>query len=353
MNDIIKRFQKLDLTKYPEHEIKDLISEIGVIPVMRSEYHDGKIIYRARANNNENDDFTNVSDLSFKPQKFNKTYQRASTPNKTMFYGALIPEEKGEDIIDDERIIGAFEVVDFLRKPSIEKGEQVITYGVWRVNSTISTYSVIHPKIDKLKVQWLKKIATNFYNELEKCPQFKDKTLIVQEYLAKEFSKHVCEGKDYDYMISGLFSNKVCELGVDGILYPSVKMQGTGLNIALTPECVNQKLTLEAAIKCKVYKKCKKVIVNNLKRGTVNPDGLTISWEEIPLGRYRTTEEQIRKMLAKVVCKKNSDTKQSKSKNANKLFPRKKKLRKGKGLKIANKKRKRRAKKKREKRKKR
>ncbi len=113
-------------------------------------------------------------------------------------------------------------------------------------------------------------------------------------------------------MISAMFSKKACDLGVDGILYPSVKMKGTGLNISLTPECVNSKLSLVSAIKCKVYKKCKKVIINNLKKGIVNQVTGTISWEEIPLGKYRTTEEKIRNRLSHIKCPENKRRKKSK-----------------------------------------
>lgn len=308
MNELITRFKELNLENYPDAEIINLITEIGVVPIMRSEYHEGKIIYRARPNNNEDEDFQNISDLSFKPEQYNNTYQRASTPNQTMFYGALIPEDARDNnddtIINDERIIGAFEVVDFLRNLQIKEGEKVISYGVWRVNSIISTLSVIHSNIEILKVNWLKTIATEFYNELENLPEFREKTPIVQDFLANEFSKHVAEGKDYNYMISGLFSNKACELGVDGILYPSVKMKGEGLNIALTPECVNSKLSLVGAIKCKIYKKCKEVIINNLKKGTIDQETGTINWEEIPIGRYRTTEDEIINQLSKIKCPK-------------------------------------------------
>lgn len=306
MHELIEKFKVLKLEDYPVDEIKNLITEIGKIPIMRSEYHEGKIIYRARPNDNEDDDFQNISDLSYKPEECNKSYQRASTPNKTMFYGALIPEDSRENlddnIIKDERVIGAFEVVSFLRNLKIKKGEKVISYGVWRVNSTISTLSVIQSNISNLKVNWLKTIATNFYNQLENHPNFKEKTPIVQDFLAREFSKHVAEGEDYNYMISGLFSHKACELGVDGVLYPSVKMKGRGLNIALTPECVDSKLSLVEAIKCKVYKKCGRIILNNLKKGTVDEKTGIINWEELPIGKYRTTEDEIRSQLLNVQC---------------------------------------------------
>lgn len=320
MKEIINNLKKLNLQNYPDREIANFITQIGALPVMLSEYDEGKIIYRARPNIDETNNFSKISDLSYKPQANNNKYQRASTPDKTMFYGALIPEVLENDLIDDERITGAFEVVDFLRNLKIKAGEKVITYGVWRVKSKISTYSVVQPNLRKIKVNWLKTISTRFFKELENHPQFKEKVPIILEYLAREFSKKVKEGKDYEYMVSALFAERACMLGLDGILYPSVKMESTGLNIALTPECVDSHLELEKAIKCKIYKKCKSVIVNNLQEGHVDYRTGTITWTEIPIGKYRSSEEEIKKKLDKVICKKKRKRKKNRKQKLLKLM---------------------------------
>ncbi len=147
MLDLVNRFKALKLEDYPENEINSLITEIGVVPIMRSEYHEGKLIYRARPHNNEDEDFSTISDLSYKPEQYNNTYQRASTPHKTMFYGALIPEEVGNDLIDDERIIGASEVIDF-KEPQASK-EARESNKLWSMESTNNFYLfAIHSKTD-------------------------------------------------------------------------------------------------------------------------------------------------------------------------------------------------------------
>ncbi len=303
MINLITRFKSVDLRPKSEENILDLISEIGKTPVMLSEYHDSKHIYRARPNDNEHDDFINISDLSYKPQAFNKTYQRASTPQKTMFYGAIVPEDKDGEIIDDERIIGAFEVVGFLRDSSKKIGEKTLTYGVWRVNSTISAPSIFNSKTHEISVNWLKEVAESFYEELEEYPEYQEDAIVLHDYLSKEFSKHVPEKVDYQYKISSIYSRRATELGADGILYPSVKLKGAGLNIALTPDCVDSKMTLEYAVKCKVYKKSDRVILNNLKTGRVNYATGIIDWSEIPIGEHRQSEKDIRKELAKIIYK--------------------------------------------------
>jgi hypothetical protein len=42
--------------------------------------------------------------------------------------------------------------------------------------------------------------------------------------------------------------------GFDGIIYPSVKAQGKGYNVCLTPECVDQRLKLIAAGECRIIR---------------------------------------------------------------------------------------------------
>jgi len=324
MNGLVKRFKALNLVEGSEDQIKELVAEIGNIPIMEYSFN-YKLIYRARANNNENDDFEKISDLSYKPQQNNRSYQRASTPNATMFYGTLIPE--GDDGLVDERTIGAFEIVGFLRDMDFNsEDEQVVTYGIWRALAPVSTYSVIRSNIKQIKIDKLKKAAERFKHDIKKHPRFKNTIWPLQNFIAGEFSKDIPKGKDqhYNYMISAIFSERACQRGLDGVLYPSVKMKGWGLNVALTPECVDSKLVLDSAIKCKIYKKFKKVILNNLKTGIVDQETGTITWEDLPIGEYRRTEEDIREELSRVVLeiiiKGKHKRKKSKKKKALKLM---------------------------------
>jgi hypothetical protein len=296
MEELLEELKKLNLKAASDEYIKSLIIRIGEIPIMRSEYHEGKIIYRAR--NNDNDDFTEVSDLSFKPQERNKTFQRASTPFKTMFYGGIVPQEieiDGE--IEDERITTAFETVDFLRDLSVETGQQVLTYGVWRVKSTISTLSILYSNPDDHKIGWQRKLGLWFNNSISEMPNSKGTIEGLQDYLAFQFSKEVKKGEDYYYKVSAYFAERACEMGVDGILYPSVKTGCTGLNIALRPEVVNEKLELISVLKSKVYKNGDRVIINNLKKAYLEKGDEQFKLEEIELGKYRDSEANILRRL--------------------------------------------------------
>ena len=61
MKEIINNLKKLNLQNYPDREIANFITQIGALPVMLSEYDEGKIIYRARPNIDETNNFSKIS----------------------------------------------------------------------------------------------------------------------------------------------------------------------------------------------------------------------------------------------------------------------------------------------------
>jgi hypothetical protein len=86
----------------------------------------------------------------------------------------------------------------------------------------------------------------------------------INNFLSDEFSKFVGENEDYKYLISSTFAQKCAQNGFDGVLYPSVRTMGLGLNVAIKPSSVDEKMELISVLDCKVFKRQKKVIMNNL-----------------------------------------------------------------------------------------
>ncbi len=85
--DVINAIKNLDLTKYPHDEILSELRKIGKAGLVMNTLHPNYEVIRVRPNRN-GERFSNINDLTYKPEEFNKTYQRGSTPNKTMFYGS-------------------------------------------------------------------------------------------------------------------------------------------------------------------------------------------------------------------------------------------------------------------------
>lgn len=257
---IIEQLKNLDLSTYPKDEILSLFNKVGKIGYVVVTFHRGKSVMRARPNYN-GEHFEKKSDYSFKPQEYNKTYQRASTPNQTMFYAAAIPEtlQKGE--LDNMRVIGIAETIPLLRDKT-KSGYQKVTFGRWYVHEDIHLLAIVQKDKYAEESSYTKELADAYKQFIAKTPQdILERSLSYTTFLADEFSKENIRG-DYDYMISALFSELITQDGLDGIFYPSVRVGGKGFNIAITPEAT-KKMGLYAAGECSVYKLKDHTVVGN------------------------------------------------------------------------------------------
>lgn len=248
---IINRLEALDLSQYPYFEIKELIRELGRVGFIIFTLHPGKTITRARCDGG----LKTVSDLSYKPQQYNKQCQRASTPMRTMFYGCIVPEEQN---IIDTRFISACESSSLIRGGIGTSGEQTITFGKWEVIKDIDLLVVIHKdyfcNADNSLLEELKSAYEVF---LMKYPELANDIDITAKYFAKEFSKKNEDEADYNYLISAIFTEVVTtDHALDGVMYPSVQAGGRlGFNVAITPDAVDKKMKLVSAYETQIKKK--------------------------------------------------------------------------------------------------
>ena len=260
IEEIIKKLKSLDLSTYPEKEIRELFNSVRHIASMVVTYHKGKVVMRARPNA-EGERFSLKSQLSFKPQEFNHTFQRASTPYQTMFYATAVPDKVQPQELDNLRVIGIAETIPMMR--DLEKsGYQKVSFGKWFVKENIDLLAIIHKDSFYTESSFTKELVDNFNEFSKNVPnEIVEKSLLFQTFLAEEFGKNEIRG-DYDYMISAIFSEIAIKNGYDGVFYPSVRVGGRGFNIAITPEAT-KKLGLYVAGECSVYKKKDKTIVGN------------------------------------------------------------------------------------------
>lgn len=257
---LIDALKALDLTKYPKDEILSLLKQAGKIGYVVVTFHRGKSVMRARPNYN-GERFEKKSDYSFKPQEYNKTYQRASTPNTTMFYATAVPENLEPGELDNMRVIGVAETIPMLRDLT-KSGYQKVSFGRWYVHEDIHLLAIVQKDKYYEESNYTRELV-DAYNEFIKTtsPDILERSLAYTTFLADEFSKENIRG-DYDYMISALFSELTTQRGLDGIFYPSVRVGGKGFNIAITPEAT-KKLGLYAAGECSMYKLKEHTVVGN------------------------------------------------------------------------------------------
>ncbi len=274
---IINRLEALDLSQYPYFEIRELIREFGKVGFIIFTLHPGKTITRARCDGN----LKTVSDLSYKPQQYNKQCQRASTPMRTMFYGCIVPEEQN---IIDTRFISACESSSLIREGVETSGEQTITFGKWEVIEDIHLLVVIHKDyFHDADNSLLGELKIAYEDFLMKYPDAAKNIDISAKYFAKEFSKKNEDGFDYNYLISAIFTEVVTtDHAFDGVMYPSVQTGGQlGFNVAITPDAVDKKMKLVVAYETQIKKIGEKVhIGGKSKKGTILQD-YTILYENI------------------------------------------------------------------------
>jgi hypothetical protein len=258
--------------------------------------HPGKTIIRARPNE-AGQHFNSRSELSYKPEKFNTTYQRASTPNLTMFYGGTIPEDLKDGELDNARIVSSLEASNLLRDKA-QDGEQTITFSKWVVTKDIPLIAVCYHKDFTEKSSHTKELYNAYHDWIKQLPQeLLDRSLAISTFLASEFAKTKIKG-DFDYMISAIFTERSVARGQAGIYYPSARADGMGYNVAIAPHIVDTSLKLLVAGECTMYKKGDHTIVDNDVICTIDDDTKSFTMTPVApqhhMGRDKVLEELIR-----------------------------------------------------------
>jgi hypothetical protein len=256
---IIKHLQDSHQTKCSKIEILELIKKVNLTCYIVVHFKSGTPIMRGRPNK-PNERFEKKSDYSYKPQCCNTAYQRASTPNNTMFYGVVPNTVKDIRNITSEELLGMrtcifrevfHNGIDVVENPKI-------SYGRWRVKNEVqlNVLAIIHEEKYVKSNILLRELRTAYDSFLNQNidQNIRNNSLKFGTFLANEFSKANIS-IDKDYMISAIFSEHILEnQNFDGVLYPSVRAEGTYFNIAIKPEAVNSKLELTDVGECPIRK---------------------------------------------------------------------------------------------------
>lgn len=198
-----------------------------------------------------------LSHLSYKPQEQNNKYQRASTTHKTIFYGCIVAPGQDESFT---RIISACEVSPLLRDDNRRKatesiGRHKLIYSKWTVEKTIRLAAIVyHPDYYKKGNTIFDEMYEHFnygithdkrLDETQKEDFFK-----INFFFANEFAD-----PKSDYFWSAIFTEVLCEHGFEGVIYPPVRADGLlGMNVAIRPNIVDEKLKFRTGAECTIFK---------------------------------------------------------------------------------------------------
>jgi hypothetical protein len=240
INQIVQLLKKQDLALYPLEDVLSLFRTIGSFPIIVTTLHPGRIIVRGQ-NYDSTADYTIPSRHSYKPEKLNTTYQRASTPLQTMFYGSITDEDIEKTAIDDNIPLARHIIMTEIGKTVKEDADkETVVFSSWVVLEDINLVSVIQSDAYKTPSKSIRNLQRDFKTKFGNLPE-----MDFINFVASEFSKEDASSEeDYKYLISAWFSKVCCDLGYDGVAYPSVRAGGSGLNVAIKPEAVDKKMKL-------------------------------------------------------------------------------------------------------------
>ena len=260
--------------------IKIINSDIP-LPILISQIHAGNYIERIRINKND-EIFTKKTELSYRTDLNNiSRFGRANSPGSSMFYGSVISTP-----ISLPRIVALAETDELLR--SKEKGKIdksfIITVSKWKILEDIRVAEMVFMK-NRIKSTPEIEHAYNFHlkNFRANMPEEEVQKLVaVVEFFSEEFAKASVDF-DTDYKLSAAYAQIALRSGsVKGLIYPSVRTDYEGSNLALLPEVVDENLLLEEAIIVHVKIKGKKVFLDNLYRtGELPTDAVNFNWYEM------------------------------------------------------------------------
>ena len=258
----IEHLRGIDRSAYPVREVIKAIETFRKFGCIQMMLHKGKRITRMRSNNGL-PTFTKREELSYIPPNFNKEYGRASTPGNTMFYGATIPDNIEPIRENNPVLVAALEASSILRN-NIPNGQETLSYGVWEVTEDIHLLAICYHDDFINGYAHTKELNVAYLEALEQeSKDIIDRSLAVTNFLAQEFAKKNINKKDYEYLISAIFTEMSVVKGIGGVYYPSVKADGQGYNVAISPYHADLSIKLIGAAECTLYRVNGNTMIDN------------------------------------------------------------------------------------------
>lgn len=239
VDEFINLMKEADLSKLSYHKIKSIIMNNEILfPYTTSMIKKGTPIERGRLN--ENNAFYNSEfEISYRTDTGNiHKFGRANEPYRSKFYGAF-PSKK----IQLSRIVLFSELDKNFKKTPEYNYESTMTIGRWIVKEDFEVADVCFSD-NYLTNNEIKSKYENWLTKIEDTEIGQEKYMNLLKYFSDEFSKNSINSH-HDYKTSSIYTDYAISLGLNGIMYPSVKTNFEGFNIALTPKTVERYLELK------------------------------------------------------------------------------------------------------------
>ena len=266
MLEMLKEMAK-DLDKADFDELYKFISELELNHIFRYPLPVGTEIIRIRPS--ESEPFTHKSQISYNSANPSDKYGRANNRKQPMFYGSIRPpggfSPYAASFAEMNHILanGNYK----LQNNSIE-----LTFGEWKVKESFYVIPIAFNN-DFLKEN---KEYRRIKQTLSDSNEVSNREIEELEYISEEFAKSEIKSH-LDYKITAAFANYVIDKNrgiAEAITYPSVRSNGKGYNICLTPSFVDKYLELTKVFTAMFYWKYDIGMLDSTKStDRINPDG--------------------------------------------------------------------------------
>ena len=209
--------------------------DVALIPVMLLK--DQKVL---RTRPNGDDFFSYIHELSYPPAEYART-DRASLAGKPMFYASAFTKNANKTHAYP-RIVSALETMTLLRSKGAT-GVKCMTQSVWNVNDNIHLFAFPFSEKYKRACEEIGMLNTGWKTLL--CESYSKESIDFFTYIGDLMAKtntsclYDVTATCVDYILA--------HFNFEGVLYPSVPMEGEGLNICLKPNVVDDKITFSGA----------------------------------------------------------------------------------------------------------
>lgn len=215
--------------------LRSFKDDVALIPVMLLK--DQKVL---RTRPNGDDFFSYVYELSYPPAEYART-DRASLAGKPMFYASAFTKNANKTHAYP-RIVSALETMTLLRSKGAT-GVKCMTQSLWNVNDNIhmfafpfsEKYKRACEEIGMLKSGWETMLRESYSKEsIEFFTYIGDLMAEINTSCLYDVTA-TC----VDYILT--------HFKFEGVLYPSVPLEGEGINICLKTNVVDDKITFAGA----------------------------------------------------------------------------------------------------------
>ncbi|MGZ3873964.1 MAG: RES family NAD+ phosphorylase [Mucilaginibacter sp.] len=271
---IIEEIARLDLTSVTKDEIllyfEKIQNHVSIIQIVPA----GTIVCRSVPDYLPDGRFPKtVQEMSYNPHLDQCRYNRANWEGESVFYGSI-----SADFLRSNDTSG-FEIISLDKRES-KICREIVFIGKWVVQKDLEVVSIGGSSSLLNKTNMSKSRHKLLIDYITKIPEHELSLKLIDTFLCNEFSKDVPDDKRFLYKISAGYADYLKANGFNGLLYPSVRSLGAGLNIALFPNAIDSGLIrFEYASASNFYKRDKNIINEYVMEAY--PDNEKLIWKEI------------------------------------------------------------------------